>query len=175
MPVKYNKIILTGNADDYNNQQIVHNRLLFLSAEDFWHYQGFVPDSTIEIIIGPLISDQYYGMYFKLEQRSISADAYLFWNGVQKQLEANGKFFDPVASQIEGNIKCTNDPNSKALGVFYAYDQSEKCIFLYMDSTKNMSSQPVDDFIQVKSDSLYWHKPDGWIIPPYIIFPSSLM
>lgn len=49
---------------------------------------------------------------------SISDEVYNYYQSVVKQLNSNSQIFDPVPSQVTGNIKCLNDPSKKALGVF---------------------------------------------------------
>ncbi len=174
---KYYKVICTGNADDYANQELLHNKLLFISSADLEKRPATVPDTLLEYISlipgGPLVP--YYfkdsiefvtfeGLILRLEQKSISNDAYVFWNSVQKQLDANGRLFDPVSSQIEGNITCTSDPAKKAFGVFYAYDVSERYAWLYIDKNNNVNSKVLDSLPVISPDTLTWVKPPkGWI------------
>ncbi len=183
----YNKVICTGNADDYTNQELFHNRLLFISYNDLNLVRlpdsleikeeiprFIVTDSGNQVIIDTVLlnlkdslsSSSFEGLILKLEQKSISSDAYLFWNSVQKQLDASDKLFDPVASQTEGNISCISDSTKKAYGVFYAYDVSSKYAWLYTDKFNNVLSNILESFPVVFPDSVYWGTPPtGWILP----------
>jgi hypothetical protein len=165
---KYSDVICTGNADDYTNQEIIHNRLLFLVNKELQNPVPQIPDSLIGREIDSVIATTFHGMIFRLEQKSLSDNAFLFWNGVQKQLDASGKLFDPVASQIVGNINCTSDPLKKACGVFYAYDVAEKYAYLYINSKGRTASSQLTGFPEIILDSLFLYlPPDGWVRPPF--------
>jgi len=167
LPSKYDKDVCTGNADNYVNQQLSHNRLLFIPNKELQNFTGSIPDSLLEGK-NHVQFENFQGLIFRLEQKSISDNAYMFWSSVQSQLDASGKLFDPVASQIAGNIICTNNPQKKAFGVFYAYDVSEKYAYLYMSVTDRISSKPLNEFPKLVVDSFYWEvPPPGWVSPPF--------
>ncbi len=166
LPSRYNKIICTGNADDYANQELQHNRLLFITSADLENFTGSISDSVFTSSTDSIQSTVFEGLIIKLEQKSISDDAYIFWSSVQKQLDASGKLFDPVVSQIQGNISCTSDANKKAYGVFYAYDMAESYAWLYTDKYNNIKSAPLHSMPKLSVDSLTWFlPPDGWVTP----------
>jgi hypothetical protein len=167
LPSKYNKAVCTGNADDFSNQVLLHNRLLFITSKDLQTFSGTIPEAytTGHNFVQ---FETFQGLIFKLKQKSISDNAFLFWNSVQQQLDASGKLFDPVASQIAGNINCTSNPSLKPLGVFYAYDVSEKFAYLYISKLGKIDSRPINDFPEIITDSLFWNvPPEGWISPSF--------
>lgn len=167
LPSKYNKDVCTGNADNYVNQQLSHNRLVFIPNDELQNFTGSIPDSLLQKK-NHVQSESFQGLIFRLEQKSISDNAYLFWSSVQNQLNASGNLFDPVASQIAGNISCTNNLQKKAFGVFYAYDVSEKYAYLYMSVTDRITSIPLNAFPKLVVDSFYWEvPPPGWVSPPF--------
>jgi hypothetical protein len=55
-----------------------------------------------------------------LNTYSLNNETYLYYKGMDEQLQSEGKLFDPVAAQLNGNIKCISDPEKKALGFFEA-------------------------------------------------------
>ena len=69
-----------------------------------------------------LISTEFCGLVFELQQNSISADAYRFYSEAREQLSSDGRLFDPVASQVHGNIMCITDELYPVCGVFFASD-----------------------------------------------------
>ncbi len=163
---KYYKVICTSNADDYNNQELVHNKLLFISSADLEKFDRKILDSIPYLVEDSVHFIIYEGLILRLEQKSISNDAYAFWSGVQKQLQANGRLFDPVSSQITGNIRCISDNSKKAFGVFYAYDVSEKYVWLYINDLNNVNSKILDALPVISPDTLTWYlPPKGWITP----------
>jgi len=63
----------------------------------------------------PSISIIYY---LCVNQYTMNNDSYRFYKAANNQLSATGKIFDPIASQLYGNMKCTNDPTKIVLGLF---------------------------------------------------------
>ena len=57
-------------------------------------------------------------MYFRYKQYTINEDTYQFYQEANKQLSASGKMFDPITSQLYGNMNCTSNPSKLALGLF---------------------------------------------------------
>ena len=49
---------------------------------------------------------------------SISKEVFNYYQSMVKQLNSNNQIFDPIPSQIKGNIKCLTDSAKVALGVF---------------------------------------------------------
>ncbi len=51
---------------------------------------------------------------------TLNDDSYRFHLERNKQLGDEGRFFDPIASQIYGNMRCVSHPEEKAFGLFEA-------------------------------------------------------
>lgn len=60
-----------------------------------------------------------------IDQYGISKESYDFHEKLNQQFSAAGSLFDPVLTQIYGNIHCKTDPSKMALGFFdlMSYDQ----------------------------------------------------
>jgi hypothetical protein len=101
-----------------------------------------------------------------MNQKSISSDAYSFYSDVEKQFEAEGRLFDPVSPQLTGNITCTNNESNKVIGVFYAFDETEKIAYLYSNSENQTYSSILDSMPELWLDTCSWSQPDDWISPP---------
>jgi len=56
--------------------------------------------------------------YFSFKQYTVNDDTYNFYKEANAQLAASGKLFDPISSQLYGNMKCTSDPSKLVLGLF---------------------------------------------------------
>ena len=58
---------------------------------------------------------------------SISREVYDYYNSVAEQLNAPSRLFDPIPTQLNGNLNCLNDPELEVLGLFevssYTVDQ----------------------------------------------------
>jgi hypothetical protein len=55
---------------------------------------------------------------------SISPEAYIYFESVAQQLDAGGRIFDPIPSQLRGNISCITDSSKIALGLFDVSSES---------------------------------------------------
>jgi hypothetical protein len=86
-----------------------------------------------------------------LNQYTISNDTYLYYKSLNEQMQSEGKLFDPVASQLTGNIKCISDLEKKAIGFFEASAVS--------------SSEYVVDFRDLESSQPTLIK-EPYILPP---------
>jgi hypothetical protein len=49
---------------------------------------------------------------------ALSQKSATYYQELQKQISYQGKLFDPVSVQLEGNIKCISNPDKVALGLF---------------------------------------------------------
>lgn len=58
---------------------------------------------------------------------SITRDVFDYYNSVAEQLNAPSRLFDPVPTQLKGNMYCSTDPDQEILGLFevssYTMDQ----------------------------------------------------
>ncbi|MDJ1480768.1 DUF4249 domain-containing protein [Cytophagaceae bacterium YF14B1] len=64
----------------------------------------------------------YTPYYLLIEQRSLTSNAYAFWNSVKAQTSSTGGPFDAAPAPIVGNIKNIADAKEKVLGFFGASD-----------------------------------------------------
>jgi len=161
MKTKYKQIIRTGNADKFSNFEIKNQEMVFISTEDMSNYIQPFPDTMFVFTDG-----WFEGMLFKLEQLSISDNAYLFWRDAELQLEAEGRLFDPVAPQLKGNIKCITDSTKDVIGIFNASHVSEKYAYFYINYENRTTSIDIDGFPTLYLDTCSWGMPDDWIRRP---------
>lgn len=56
--------------------------------------------------------------YLRINQYTLNKSTYDFYTEANKQASADGKIFDPVTSQLLGNIHCINDHSKIVLGFF---------------------------------------------------------
>lgn len=79
------------------------------------------------------------GWLLHVKKYSMNSEAHQFYLKAKSQLEASGKIFDPVPSQVLGNMKCVTDPKKLVFGFFevsyaeqlyYRYDLSKAPIKL---------------------------------------------
>jgi hypothetical protein len=80
------------------------------------HSVGFMPFKASSY--GLTMSYPNIIHYLRVSHYTMNNDSYLFYKKANNQLSASGKIFDPITSQLYGNIKCVNDPSKKVLGLF---------------------------------------------------------
>lgn len=72
----------------------------------------------------------YYKKYMvKVEQMSLSKEAYEFWNLIKDQKENVASLFQPAIGKLTSNI-LSHDSNIKVIGVFYAASIQQRVIFI---------------------------------------------
>lgn len=77
------------------------------------------------------LSDRLKFRYSLLvREYSLSAEAYEFWNGLEKQTQQTGGLYESQPYMITGNIVCVSNPDRIALGFFSASGVSKKRIFV---------------------------------------------
>jgi hypothetical protein len=65
-----------------------------------------------------------------VEQRSLTKDAYDFWNELKKTTENLGGLFDPLPSKVIGNLRSKDDSQEPVLGYFSGGSTTRQRIFI---------------------------------------------
>jgi hypothetical protein len=81
-----------------------------------------------------------------LRQRVISKEAYNYFLQLQRNTQSTGTLFDPLPSDLTGNIRSVNNPNENVLGFFYAGSESSGRLFISSDKLKLRPSRYLSDF-----------------------------
>jgi hypothetical protein len=152
---------VTGNLTPIPNVEIstIHNSESIIKKHDL----GFLsPDPTpVCALCDP---NYYYGWISNLSVSTIQEESYTFYQEIADQLNAKNSIFDPIASQLAGNIKCISDSTKKAGGYFDAVStKTFNYIFRYNLGDVSIRSNkipPVRENIQsdCKDDTV----PDFW-------------
>ena len=102
----------------------------------------------------------------ELFQMSISKEAYSYWENLRKNTGEIGGLFSPQPSEMQGNIRCTSDQDTKVLGFICAVQPSVQRVFVSKDDLRihNPNPCPFFDWLSVFLDpptdrELY---DDGW-------------
>ena len=85
---------------------------------------GFIIDD------GARFDDKYM---IRVYQRSITKEAFQFFNLLNSQLSISGNLFDPPPATLRGNIINIDQPESPVIGYFYASDTAVDSVFLERD------------------------------------------
>ncbi len=82
----------------------------------YQHSLGFVPKEKKHI---PLSFNGSIDARILLTNKlGLTDEAYSFYRAMKEQLAADNALFDPVATQLEGNITCITEPGKIVLGLF---------------------------------------------------------
>jgi len=120
------------------NENITEDKALKSNALIKNHLVGFVPIGLGSYGITAFEDLTYCLYYLRIYQYTMNRDSYNFYKDANSQLAASGKIFDPVASQLYGNIKCINHPSKIALGLFEV-SSITKTAFLVLHSAYSTS------------------------------------
>lgn len=86
---------------------------------------------NFRLITLPIGSSKLYRKYsLKVQQRVLTEEAYNFWLQLKKTTESLGSLFDPLPSQVVGNLKSISDDSEPVLGYFSGGHVSDKRIFI---------------------------------------------
>lgn len=86
-----------------------------------------------------------YGWLLQVKKFSLSSSTHQYYSKIKKQMEASGKIFDPVPSQLIGNVKCINHPEKLVFG-FFEVSYQENLYYRYRTGQKIIPLKPVDNF-----------------------------
>jgi len=98
--------------------------------------QDIISKFPVITIINP---DSRLNMKYSLllEQYALTADAYKYWQTIQKTSQQLGTLFDLQPAQLIGNIHSTSNPNEPVIGYMSASTIERERIFLYQTNLTN--------------------------------------
>jgi hypothetical protein len=120
----YTRNNLLSISDDINSQILKEQYAGSLLVDNF---PGLYEEQHLVYLL--LVMNYYY----------LTDDSYRFHYDMKKQLSADDALFDPISIQIEGNIKCLNDPERPVIGMF---DVTSHEIALFFVNPNNKNSPP---------------------------------
>jgi len=109
------------------------------STPEFSSTKGIVKQPLYFMSRKPAFTEgqSFSGWILILYQYGITQSAYDYYNDLNKQLEANGKIFDPMYIQARNNLKCTSTPKKVILGNFEIASVREHRYFVIYRSAKD--------------------------------------
>ena len=148
------------NPSDFETQHLPGNHLGFFGMSQMVPLVDPVPGGTIKGIYT-------YGVVIFTWLYSIDETAFKYWENIEKQIYAEGKLFDPVTTQIYGNMECISDPSRLVLGYFSASSASNYSFYAYLRSDNTIYSRKLDidpDTLDIRYDIIL---PPVWIWPEH--------
>jgi hypothetical protein len=106
-------IDLTGRDYPTNSASVNKHAICFIDD----YLIRWVSDKTVMVANRIIYLNQY----------TLNNEAYLYYNNIDELLRSNGKLFDPIATQLVGNIKCITAPDKKVFGFFEAASVTHSC------------------------------------------------
>ncbi len=100
----------TGSGFPVASGEMLHDLCFFPFDKDYYSFVQQWPNPPYE---GGM--DAFVVMF---DQYRLNEDAEKYYADMKKLLDAEGKMFDPLASQLPGNITCITDPHKKVVGFF---------------------------------------------------------
>ncbi|MDP3643202.1 MAG: DUF4249 family protein [Bacteroidota bacterium] len=76
------------------------------------------------------------GWILILDQYGISKDSHNFYENLNKQLSAEGNLFDPLLTQVFGNMRCKSDSSKIVFGNFNLNSYKQYRYFLYLGTNE---------------------------------------
>lgn len=124
----------TLNGNLYNQDEIIANIVCFLPFERVLK-RVVIPEREFDSYGRPKYEDHELfvmprGYLIQVEQYSLSQKGLQFWDAVYKQGNASGEVFDPVETQIIGNIANENDSTELVFGYFGASAVTTKAVYI---------------------------------------------
>lgn len=103
------------------------------------------------------------GQIFSTRIYSLNKASSLYYQEVNSQLSYQGKIFDPIDVQVQGNIQCINNPKKMVFGFFETsacVSKSYKLTYNYV--TSRIIYQPVLDIRSLPDSGMSQNKPLFW-------------
>lgn len=110
-------------------------------------------DKRAEVLMGFLV---------KLNKYTLTKNAYNYYINLQEQLKASQKLFDPLPSQLVGNIKCITNSNKPVFGIFDVSSREDLYYDYYIGNQIRVVE--VDSFPNFTNEGEFLNPPPFW--PP---------
>lgn len=96
---------------------------------------------------------------------TLNEDSFEFHKAKNDQLSDEGRFFDPIAAQIQGNMQCISDPQKVVLGLFEASSELIITYKIESDFQNNAVNITIIDNLHTipRLGCLYEEYPDHWL------------
>jgi hypothetical protein len=113
----------------------------------------------------PIQAERFSVRYSILvRQYSLDRKGYDFFNMMKSNTETLGSIFDPLPSEITGNISCVSNPGEKVIGYITASTVNEKRIFISnVPSRFSLDCQPT--YVANNRDSFKVYYDVGGLLP----------
>ena len=117
------------------------------SKDLFKHPLEFFPQNYNKYFVDTM---SFAGWIYIIDQYRLNEDTYNYYKKINQQLFNEGKIFDPVYIQLEGNISCKTNPHQIVLGNFEISSHTESRYFLnYSKKDEDLSIKRIPYFYDI--------------------------
>lgn len=120
-------------VDFFNDVPILSDNRFVQSGRFQDMYAAFVPLNQWIFL---------HKVYARVEQRSLSRRAFLFWKAIKDQKEAANSLFQPISGRLPRNFIQRAGPEGNLEGIFYAAAVASKGVFITRDDVPNVNLIP---------------------------------
>jgi hypothetical protein len=116
-------INLTNKEYSSNSSSINRHAVYFIDDDIYVNGQVYELGSRDPDIAFSMSYRQRYVVSHRilyLRQYTLNNETYLYYKSMDELLKSEGKLFDPIASQLKGNIRNKSDKDKKVFGFFEA-------------------------------------------------------
>ena len=152
-PIPGDGMDLINNLEDYSSAEF--KKLKF----------SFIPFSSAIYNLDPIASIGKTALL--INQFRMNDETNEYYKDIDKQLRAEGRLFDPISTQLIGNITCLNDPNKQAFGFFEA---SSKISYVYTDESYIWVEKPILKFRAIDLDNIPSSGASAYTPPSFWIY-----
>jgi hypothetical protein len=105
--------------------------------------ESFIKDRPfLNLANGSTRFDYLYSI--TVRQYGLSQEAYQYFSLLQSNIDNAGGLFAPQPTEMEGNIKCLDDPQEPVIGYIHASTESIRRIFIEANEARYMGELPYD-------------------------------
>lgn len=131
---------IAGPAKYVGGSQINKHPLMFRSG----NYYNYIDTTS-------LYSPFTYGCgwIFEIDQFGLTENTFRLYEDIIEQLEANGQLFDPMYTQVEGNMRCVSNLEKEIIGGFELNSVKKRQFYITNVMGQNVYFHEIDPIINL--------------------------
>ncbi len=135
---------------EYSTEKDISKHPLEFFTSDYFR---IIPDTVL-----------FSGWIYIVHQYGLNEDTHEYYKDLNNQLDAQGRIFDPVYIQANGNIKCLTDPDEVVLGNFEISSYAESRYYLmYYPSLEKQTIRRIPKNVYIPTQGAIKNvKPEFW-------------
>ncbi len=163
-------INLTATTQTFSSDKLFNSTVCFFSFDSAAFPLNYKMDSCgydvhEKYVCGPIRQKAGpAGKALQTRLYALNQASSVYYQELNKQLSAEGKLFDPIAVQLQGNMRCISNPGKLALGLFEVSSCTTKSYWLTFNyGTGEGHYQPIGDLSGLPDAGSSKVMPGFWI------------